>query len=77
MRNPRDSELPIDAQSADLKFSSDSNILMGITEPFNQQGSQGMQYEVITWDVINGRRFSPLTNHTMVCLLWPVEQSTF
>ena len=65
------------AQLADLKFSSNSNILMGITEPFIEQGSQGMQYEVITWDVINGRRFPPFRNHTTVCLLWPIEQNTF
>ena len=66
MRRPQDSVLPIGAQLADLKFSSNSNILMGITEPFMQQGSQRMQYEVITWDVINRRRFSPLRSHTTV-----------
>lgn len=64
MKDSRDSELPMGAQLADLKFFRNSNILMGITEPFKQQGSEGTQYEVITWDVIKGRRISQLENST-------------
>lgn len=71
MGGSQDSELSMGAQLADLKFSRDNNILMGITEP--QQGSQGMQYEVITWDVIKGRRISQLRNSTTVRSLFPVE----
>ena len=71
MGDPRDSELPMGAQLADLKFSRNSNILMGITEPFKPQGSLQRQYEVITWDVIKGRRISQLRNTTKVPSLFP------
>lgn len=45
------------AQLADLKFSSDSSTLMGITEPFVRQQGSGYQYELFTWDIVTGRRF--------------------
>ncbi len=54
------------AQLADLKFSSDSMVLMGITDPFSPQGGQGMQYEVMTWDVVSGQRYPPLERRTTV-----------
>ncbi len=73
MQSSRDSELPMGAQLADLKFSSDSKILMGITEPFSPQGGQGMQYEVMTWDVVNGQRYSRLGRRTTVHFLGPIE----
>ena len=73
MTDTRDSEVPIGAKLVDLKFSSNSNILMGITEPFDQQGSPAKQYEVITWDVINGRRISTLRNQTEVRPSYPTE----
>ena len=77
MTRSQDSELPIGAQLVDLKFSSNSNVLMGITEPFNQQGGLGMKYEVMTWDVVNGRRFPTLENHTTVRHLSRVDGTTF
>ena len=66
MRRSPDSELPVGTNLVDLKFSSNSDLLIGITEPFDDRENQGMQYEVITWDVINGRRLSTLGNHTTV-----------
>ena len=59
------------ANLLDLKFSGNSDILMAVTEPFDHRGNQGMQYEVITWDVIKGRRFSTLGNHTTVRTFLP------
>lgn len=66
MRRSQDSELPMGVQLADLEFSRNSEMLMGITEPFSEQGTQGMRYEVIAWDLINGRKLSTLGNHTTV-----------
>ena len=56
--NSQDSELPAGAQLADLKFSSDSSTLMGITEA-RQEGPR-YQYELFTWDIDSGRRFSSI-----------------
>lgn len=66
MRRPQDSELPVGIQLADLKFSRNGEILMGITEPFSRQGMQGMRYEIITWDLVSKRKLSTLGNHTPV-----------
>ena len=67
IRRSQDSELPMGVELADLKFSSNSDVLIAITEPFSQQGAPGMQYEVITWNLITGRRLSTLGSHTTVC----------
>ena len=61
------------AQLADLKFSSDGKILMGITDPFSLQEGQGMQYEVMTWDVVSGQRYPPLGRRTTVLSLGPIK----
>ena len=55
--NSQDSELPTGARLADLKFSRDSSTLMGITEVFIPQQDPRYRYELITWDLVNGRRF--------------------
>ena len=58
--NSKDLELPIGAQLADLKFSSDSSTLMGITDPFVWQPELRHQYELFTWDIVTGRRFASI-----------------
>ena len=57
LRSSQDSELPAGAELADLKFSSDSSILMGITEVFVRQQDPRYQYELFTWDIATGQRF--------------------
>ena len=60
LESSQDSELPRGAQLADLKFSSDSSILMGITEVSVQQQDPRYQYELFTWDIPTGRRLSSI-----------------
>ena len=61
LKSSQDSELPAGAQLADLKFSSDSSILMGITEVFVRQQDSRYQYELFTWDIATGRRLPSIT----------------
>ena len=73
MQSSQDSELPMGAQLADLKFSSNGNTLMGITEPFNLQGGRGMQYEIMKWDAVTGQRYPALPRRTTVYSPEPIE----
>lgn len=71
----QDSELPIGARLADLKFSSDSSTLMGITD-VRQEGSR-YQYELFTWDIVTGQRFPSIRPPTTtVRPQLPIELTT-
>lgn len=68
VREPKDFELPTTAGLVDLKFSSDSKVLMAITQPYKPGHNHIPEYSIITWDVINGRKLSMLTTKNEVSL---------
>lgn len=59
-----DCETPPKSQIVNLQFSSDSKTLMAMTKAYPQGSTY--QYEVLTWDMVTGRRVSCLEVKTEV-----------
>ena len=53
-------EISATAGLVDLKFSTDSETLTAVTEPYKRAPDLPLQYDIITWDVTNARRVSVL-----------------
>ena len=75
IRESQDSAIPDGVQLVDLKFSSNGNVIMGVTKPHVQRQGLGMQYDVMTWNVTSGQRLPTFISSPKVCLL-PLNRKT-
>lgn len=66
IRENKEFDLPTTSDLVGLKFSSDSRILMAVTNPYKREHSHIHQYSVFVWDVATGRRLSILTTKNEV-----------
>lgn len=67
-RQPQHLELPPTDGLVDLKFCSNSKVLIAVTTPYRDKAGQSTLYSIRTWDVINRRRVSYIDSKNEVCI---------
>lgn len=66
IRQPQQLELPPTEGVVELKFCSNSKILIAVTKRYTDEASASMLYSILTWDAINGTRMSCIDSRTKV-----------